>query len=63
MVASYPIANKEPQAHYLGGLIENARRAGVKIKLMLLDRGLNCAANMLEVAKIKVSLGTALIKR
>ena len=48
-VAGYQIASGEPQSHYLGGLIENARRAGVGIKTMLLDRGFASVLNMLEM--------------
>ena len=48
-MAGYPIASGEPQSHYLGGPIENARRAGVGIKTMLLDRGFASVLNMLEM--------------
>ena len=48
-VADYPIASKEPQSHYLEGLIENARRSGVSINTLLLDRGFASVLNMQEM--------------
>ncbi len=47
--SSYQAANGEPQSHYLGALIENARVLGVNVGLVLLDRGFNPVANILEM--------------
>lgn len=54
MVAAYPIANGESQTHFLGGLIENVRAAGARIRALLLDRGFNSVANMLEMILLNV---------
>ena len=48
-LAVYPIANGESQTHFLGGIIENVRSAGAAIRALLLDRGFNSVANMLEM--------------
>lgn len=48
-VSAYPIADGEPQAHFVGGLIENARRLGVNIDTVLMDRGFNAVAVIREV--------------
>ena len=53
-VAGYPIAGGEPQSHYLGGLIENAQRRGVKIRTILLDRGFVSVDNILEMERLDV---------
>ena len=45
----YRIAAGESQTHYLSALIENARRLGANIDVLLLDRGLNSAANIREM--------------
>ena len=49
-----PIATGESQAHYLGALIENTRRNGIKIRKMLLDRGFASVDNILEMEKLVV---------
>ena len=54
-ISGYPIASGESQTHYLGGLIENALRLGVDIKVMLLDRGFNSVDNILEMESCGVS--------
>ena len=50
-LAAYPIADGEDQSYYLGGIIENARMAGADVEVVLLDRGFNSVANMLEMIK------------
>ena len=47
----YRIASGESQTHYLGALIENARRLGADIDVLLLDRGFNSAANIREMER------------
>ena len=47
----YRIAAGESQTYYLGALIENARRLGADIDVLLLDRGFNSAANIREMER------------
>ena len=47
--SAYPIADGEPQAHFVGGLIENTKRLGVNINTVLMDRGFNAVDVILEV--------------
>ena len=53
-LAFYPIANGESQTHFLGGIIENVRSVGADIRALLLDRGFNSTANMLEMIRQNV---------
>ena len=53
-LAAYAIANGESQSHYLGGLVENVRRLGVLIDVLLLDRGFNSVCNIREMKKLSV---------
>ena len=53
-VACYPIATGEPQAHYVGGLIENAQRNGMDIGVILLDRGFASVDNIRKLEKQNV---------
>ena len=53
-LSSYQVANGEPQSHYLGALIENARRQGADIDTLLLDRGFNSVANIIEMERQRV---------
>ena len=49
--SAYRIAAGESQTYYLGALIENARRLGANIDVLLLDRGFNSVANMQEMER------------
>lgn len=53
-IGGYTIASGKSQTHYLGGLIENALRPGVDIKVLLPDRGFNSVDNLLEMASYGV---------
>ena len=53
-LSSYQVANGEPQSHYLGALIENARRQGADIDTLLLDRSFNSVANIVEMERQRV---------
>lgn len=52
--AGVPYGDQEFQTHYLGGLIENARRQGVGIGVLLLDREFNSMADAPEAGDQRV---------
>ena len=53
-LSSYRAANGEPRSHYLGALIENARRQGADIDALLPDGGFNSVANIIEMERQRV---------
>lgn len=50
-LSAYPIADGESQAHYVGGLLENAKRLRVNIDIVLMDRGFYAVDVILEVVE------------
>lgn len=50
-LAAYPIANGDSQSSIIGDLLDDIQELGIQILRVLMDRGLNSVANILEIQK------------